>query len=112
MVLAIDEACSSIILNAKEHGATGNLRLLIDIDPTRVKVNVSDTGNDYDMGEVTREQLLREFTKSRKNELGTFLIRRIEFLDEQVLIIGIRRRNPPSEIRVSPRQNRRISRQI
>jgi len=77
MVIAIDEACSSIILNAKEHGATGNLRLLIDIDPTRVKVNVSDTGNDYDMGEVTREQLLREFTKSRKNELGTFLIRRI-----------------------------------
>lgn len=78
MVIAIDEACSSIILNAKEHGASGNLRLLIDIDPTRVKVHVSDTGNDYDMGgEITREQLLREFTKSRKNELGTFLIRRI-----------------------------------
>lgn len=77
MVIAIDEACSSIILNAKENGATGNLHLLIDIDPTRVKVHVSDTGNDYDMGELTREELLREFTRSKKNELGTFLIRRI-----------------------------------
>ena len=77
MVIAIDEACSSIILNAKEHGATGNLHLSIDIDPTRVKVHVADTGNDYDMGELTREELLREFTRSKKNELGTFLIRRI-----------------------------------
>jgi anti-sigma regulatory factor (Ser/Thr protein kinase) len=77
LVIAIDEACSSIILNAKEHGATGNLHLSIDIDPTRVKVHVADTGNDYDMGELTREELLREFTRSKKNELGTFLIRRI-----------------------------------
>jgi len=77
VVIAIDEVCSSIILNAREHGATGNLRLLIDIDPTRVKVQIADTANDYDMGEVTREELLQEFTRSKKNELGTFLIRRV-----------------------------------
>jgi serine/threonine-protein kinase RsbW len=77
VVIAIDEACSSIILNAKEHKANGNLRLLIDIDPTRVKVSIVDTANDYDVGEVTREELLKEFTRSKKNELGTFLIRRV-----------------------------------
>jgi anti-sigma regulatory factor (Ser/Thr protein kinase) len=77
VVIAIDEACSSIILNAKEHRATGNLRLLIDIDPTRVKVHIVDTANDYDVGDVTREELLKEFTRSKKNELGTFLIRRV-----------------------------------
>jgi anti-sigma regulatory factor (Ser/Thr protein kinase) len=77
VVIAIDEACSSIILNAKEHGANGNLRLLIDIDPTRVKVHIADTANDYDVGDVTREELLKEFTRSKKNELGTFLIRRV-----------------------------------
>jgi anti-sigma regulatory factor (Ser/Thr protein kinase) len=77
VVIAIDEACSSIILNAKEHGATGNLRLLIDIDPTRVKVHINDTANDYDMGDITRDELLQEFTRSKKNELGTFLIRRV-----------------------------------
>ena len=77
VVIAIDEACSSIILNAKEHGANGNLRLLIDIDPTRVKINIADTANDYDVGDVTREELLKEFTRSKKNELGTFLIRRV-----------------------------------
>lgn len=77
VIIAIDESCSSIILNAREQGATGNLRLLIDIDPTRVKINVYDTANDYDVGEVTREELLQEFTRSKKNELGTFLIRRV-----------------------------------
>lgn len=77
VVIAIDEACSSIILHAKEHGAAGNLRLLIDIDPTRVKVSISDTANDYDVGDITREELLKEFTRSKKNELGTFLIRRV-----------------------------------
>lgn len=77
VVIAIDEACSSIVLNAKDSGASGNLLLLIDIDPTRVKINITDTGNDYDVGEVTREDLLQEFTRSRKNELGTFLIRRV-----------------------------------
>jgi anti-sigma regulatory factor (Ser/Thr protein kinase) len=77
VVIAIDEACSSIILNAKEHGATGSLRLLIDIDPTRVKISIADTANDYDMGDVTREELLKEFTRSKKYELGTFLIRRV-----------------------------------
>jgi anti-sigma regulatory factor (Ser/Thr protein kinase) len=77
MVIAIDEACSSIILNAKENSATGTLHLLIDIDATRVKVHVADTGNDYDMGDLSREQLLKEFTRSRKTELGTFLIRRV-----------------------------------
>ena len=77
VVIAIDEACSSIILNAKEHGANGNMRLLIDIDPTRVKINIADTANDYDVGDVTREELLKEFTRSKKNELGTFLIRRV-----------------------------------
>ncbi|MCC7508997.1 MAG: ATP-binding protein [Planctomycetes bacterium] len=76
VVIAIDEACSSIILNAKEHGAIGNLRLLIDIDPTRVKVTIADTANDYDVGDVSREELLKEFTRSKKNEMGTFLIRR------------------------------------
>ena len=77
MVIAIDEACSSIILNAKANAASGNLHLSIDIDRTRVKVHVADTGNDYDMGDLSREELLREFTRSKKNELGTFLIRRV-----------------------------------
>jgi anti-sigma regulatory factor (Ser/Thr protein kinase) len=77
VIIAIDEACSSIILNAKESGATGTLRLLIDVDPTRVKVSINDTANDYDVGDVTREELLQEFTRSKKNELGTFLIRRV-----------------------------------
>ncbi|MBE7490850.1 MAG: ATP-binding protein [Planctomycetes bacterium] len=77
VVIAIDEACSSIILNAKEQGAQGNLRLLIDIDPTRVKIHISDTGNDYDVGDITRDELLKEFTRSKKTELGTFLIRRV-----------------------------------
>lgn len=77
VVIAIDEACSSIILNAKEQGASGSLRLLIDIDPTRVKIRISDTGNDYDVGDVTKEELLKEFTRSKKTELGTFLIRRV-----------------------------------
>lgn len=77
VVIAIDEACSSIILNAKEHGASGNLRLLVDIDPTRVKVRISDTSNDYDVGDISREELLKEFTRTKKNELGTFLIRRV-----------------------------------
>lgn len=78
VVIAIDEACTSTILNAKEHSAVGNLRLRIDVDPTRVKVSISDTSNDYDVaGDVTRDDLLREFTRSKKNELGTFLIRRV-----------------------------------
>ena len=85
VVIAIDEACSSIILNAKEQGATGNLRLLIDIDPTRVKCHIADTANDYDVGDVTREELLKEFTRAKKTELGTFLIRRV--VDEFTYII-------------------------
>ena len=86
VVIAIDEACSSIILNAKEQGATGNLRLLIDIDPTRVKWNIADTANDYDVGDVTREELLKEFTRAKKTELGTFLIRRV--VDECTYMSG------------------------
>lgn len=77
VLIGIDEACSSIILNAKEQGASGNLRLLIDIDRTRVKVQINDTGNDYDAGDVTKEALVQEFTRTRNTELGTFLIRRV-----------------------------------
>jgi anti-sigma regulatory factor (Ser/Thr protein kinase) len=77
VLIGIDEACSSIIINAKEQGANGNLRLLIDIDRTRVKVQINDTGNDYEGAEVTREQLVQEFSRGRTSELGTFLIRRV-----------------------------------
>lgn len=77
IMIGIDEACSSIILNAKEQGASGNLRLLIDIDRTRVKIQINDTGNDYDTAELTREELLQEFSSGRDSELGTFLIRRV-----------------------------------
>ncbi len=77
VVIAVDEACTSVILNARDTGAQGNLKILVDIDPTRIKIEIADTGNDYDVGEVTRDELIKEFTRTRKNEMGIFLIRKV-----------------------------------
>jgi anti-sigma regulatory factor (Ser/Thr protein kinase) len=77
IVIGIDEVCSAIILHAEPLKATGSLQVLIDVDPTRVKVRVADTANDYDAGDVTRDELLQDYTRGKQTEIGLFLVRRI-----------------------------------
>jgi serine/threonine-protein kinase RsbW len=77
VVVGIDEVCSAIILHAEPLKAGGNLQLLIDVDPTRLKVRVADTANDYDTGDISREELMQDYTRGKQTEIGLFLVRRI-----------------------------------
>lgn len=76
MVLAADEAITSIIRHASASGRLGAIDLEIDVDTERVKILVTDSSIDFDAGpDVNDTQELLE--RGRALELGVFLIRQI-----------------------------------
>ncbi|MBI4617268.1 MAG: ATP-binding protein [Planctomycetes bacterium] len=77
VVLAVDEAVTSIVRYASEEHRQGFISIGIDIDDVRIRVAVNDSSNLFDPGVFTREEL-RNFIEGRRNlEMGIFLIRQI-----------------------------------
>lgn len=77
VVLAVDEAVTSIIRHASEDRRAGFISIAIDIDDVRIKVIIDDSANLFDPGLASRDEL-RGFIEGRRNlEMGIFLIRQI-----------------------------------
>ncbi len=81
MVLAADEAVTSIIRNAVRaaDGETGNglCHVSVDVDSTRVRIVIDDSGADPDLTTLTDAELHTHIAEGRQNEIGIFLIRAI-----------------------------------
>lgn len=81
MVLAADEAVTSIIRNAVRvaGGDDGNglCHVTVDVDATRVRIVIDDSGADPDLTTLSDSELQSHIAEGRQNEIGIFLIRAI-----------------------------------
>jgi anti-sigma regulatory factor (Ser/Thr protein kinase) len=81
MVLAADEAVTSIIRNAVRAagGETGNglCHVSVDVDATRVRIVIDDSGADPDLTTLSEAELHKHIAEGREKEIGIFLIRAI-----------------------------------
>ncbi|MBI2932846.1 MAG: ATP-binding protein [Planctomycetes bacterium] len=80
IVLALDEAVSSIVQYAKFKGYENEVSLTIDINDVRFKATLVDSLNVYDLslnGGQTEAQVAQKLEKERSFTMGVFLIRQI-----------------------------------
>lgn len=80
IVLAVDEAVSSIVWHARDTHRQGDIHITIDINETRFKALIEDFSNGGDLNAMTGEELANYLERERKYQLGIFLIR--EIMDE------------------------------
>ncbi|MHC4660138.1 MAG: ATP-binding protein [Planctomycetota bacterium] len=75
IVHAIETAATGIILNAREQNIEGGLAIKVDVDESRLRVEIDDAG---DIPLAGPPAGTREFVRSLpRHSLGIFLIRRI-----------------------------------
>jgi anti-sigma regulatory factor (Ser/Thr protein kinase) len=77
VVLAIDAAATSIILNADQHGLEGDLAIYIDVNDTRLRAEINDLGDVLPVGPLANGEIEEFRARALKHDLGIFLIRRI-----------------------------------
>ncbi len=80
IVLAIDEAVSSIVKYAKFKGFENEISLTIDINDVRFKATLVDSLNVYDFnfnGGQSESQIAARIEQERSYTLGIFLMRQI-----------------------------------
>ena len=78
LILAIDEAVSSIIDYAVDAGYESEITVSLDIDDVRVKAVVSDSRTDFDgVRNVKTTRGGRLFGKERRHKLRIFLLQRL-----------------------------------
>jgi anti-anti-sigma factor len=76
--LAVDEACTNIIKHAyRGAGATGDIRLRVEIGSGTVKIHLHDTGKHFDFTSITDPDLDQYVETGRKGGLGIYLINRL-----------------------------------
>jgi|SRR5688572_25303915 len=81
LVVAVDEAMSSIVHYAKFKKLATEITLNVDVDDVRFKATISDSMNVFDYDGTPTDTGRREVVeKERAHGLGIFLMRRI--LDE------------------------------
>jgi anti-sigma regulatory factor (Ser/Thr protein kinase) len=80
IVLAVDEAITSIVKYARFKGHQSEIALTIDISDVRFKATLIDSLNVYDFNTgaaLSEEQLAERIEKERAYSPGIFLIRQI-----------------------------------
>lgn len=80
LVLAVDEAVTSTIRHAVRtaRGAGNGLcHVTVDVDATRVRVVIDDSGADPDLTGLSDADLRAHVAAGRREEIGIFLIRSI-----------------------------------
>ena len=81
IILAFDEAVSSIVRYARWKGVESQVTLTVDIDDVRFKAVLVDSANVFDLGGgLTDAQLAERVAKEKAHTMGVFLMRQI--LDE------------------------------
>lgn len=78
LILAVDEAASSVVRYAKYKGFKSELTLTVDIDDVRFKATLVDSINVFDVGRgLSDSQMAERLAKEKSFTMGIFLIRRI-----------------------------------
>ncbi|MHC4660365.1 MAG: ATP-binding protein [Planctomycetota bacterium] len=77
VVLAIDAAATSIILNAEQYELEGDLAIHIEVNDTRLKAEIYDKGEVLPIGSLANGEIDEFRQRALKHDLGIFLIRRI-----------------------------------
>ena len=78
LILAVDEAVSSVIQYAKYKGYDHEIALSIDINDVRFKATLNDSLNVFDLnGGLSDKQLAERVKRERSYSLGIFLMRQI-----------------------------------
>ncbi len=78
LVLAVDEAVSSLVQYAQHKGYAHEVSLTVDIDDVRFKATLVDSLNVFELdGDLTPAQMEESLAGDRPFTLGIFLIRRI-----------------------------------
>ncbi len=78
LILAVDEAASSVVRYAKFKGYKSELTLTVDIDDVRFKAVLVDSLNVFDLANgLSESQMAERLAKEKSYTMGIFLIRRI-----------------------------------
>ena len=78
LVLAVDEAVSSIVRYARYKGFESQITLSIDIDDVRFKATLVDSLNVFELaGGLNESQLAERVAREKSYTMGIFLIRQI-----------------------------------
>jgi anti-sigma regulatory factor (Ser/Thr protein kinase) len=78
VILAVDEAVSSIVQYAKYKGYEHEVTLTVDIDDVRFKATLLDSLNVFDLnGHKSEAQLAAHVAREKSFTMGIFLIRQI-----------------------------------
>ena len=77
VVVASDEAVTSIVRQARADQRQGMIAISIDVDDVRIRISIADSGNLFDPGSRGVEELSRFIEGRRSLEIGIFLIRQV-----------------------------------
>lgn len=80
--LAVDEACSNVIDHAYGGEDRGDIRILLDLNESGLKITIQDDGEPFDPACVAEPDLTSPLETRCERGLGLFLIR--ELMDEAV----------------------------
>ncbi len=79
--LAIDEAMATFVEYARSAGLPGGkVELSVDLNDTRLRVELSDSENDFHLGEMTPDEMLDVQEVHASHRLGLWLI--LHLMDE------------------------------
>ncbi|MBI4713010.1 MAG: ATP-binding protein [Planctomycetes bacterium] len=74
VVLAVDEALTSIIRHAVEMKRPGNIDIILDINDVRFQALIKDSTNGVDVSLLSKPEGQRLLEKERRYQLGIYLI--------------------------------------
>ena len=77
IVLAVDEACSNLIQHAYHNNPDKQIHISIEILPTIVRVEISDTSAPFDPASADLPDMRRYFIERRHHGLGILLMTRV-----------------------------------
>jgi len=78
LILAVDEAVSSIVQYARFKGFQSQVTLTVDIDDVRFKATLTDSLNVFEMrGGLNETQMAENLAREKSYSMGIFLIRQI-----------------------------------
>jgi anti-sigma regulatory factor (Ser/Thr protein kinase) len=78
LILAVDEAASSMVQYAKFKGLQSQITLTVDIDEVRFKASFVDSLNVFELGgRMNESQMAEQLARERTYTMGIFLIRQI-----------------------------------
>ncbi|MCU0331715.1 MAG: ATP-binding protein [Candidatus Kapabacteria bacterium] len=77
VILAVDEACSNLMLHAYQNDPSKSIALRIDISDTGIDVRIMDTARPFDPSSTTLPNMTSYFEERRSGGLGILIMSRV-----------------------------------